>query len=217
MSWESSLPRTKGKLTAVATTYLNGSKAFVCECSCGRQKRTVLARQFDRGNVTCCEQCVEDGLKPDLHRHNPPRVNVSLDADTLALLGYDLTVKGNASGAIVRTLLREYALLVRQVALGLDWPPSQWKRLLDAAKRNGDLLEGTGGPSTQVCLLMREADIGQQELNPLQSAAVLSALRWGLNSEDEDWWNPDVRMGEQSEATTSHPNKVSDRERISDQ
>lgn len=174
MPEKSKFPRTKGRLTAVSETQLDGRKAFVCECVCGRGGRTVLAKSFDRGRVTCCEQCVADGFSEAID-YGPERVFVSLDPDVFAALGIDLSLPENVSGALVRAVLRDYATVVGAVEGEVGLTGSEWERLKAVLRRRPNLLTVEG--------LATALDTIGRQFRVLKRAILLAKVRRELDSE----------------------------------
>lgn len=187
MDTQRELNRKVGKLTNERVVNWQGQEAFDCRCSCGG-RRIVLCDSFNNANVTCCEECVRRASRPQIARQVPPRVQVSLDHDVLASLGVDLDVEGNASGALIRSLLREYAQLVRLLASGVSLSESVWEALLKVVVENPQLLEENVSPPVRLYLIAERAGV-EVEAGPAESVAILSAIRWGLDHpEQQKWW-----------------------------
>jgi hypothetical protein len=176
MADKSAFPRTKGRLTAVAETTLEGRKAFYCECRCGRMGRVVLARSFDRGRVTCCELCVKEGHSENLS-YGPERVHVSMDPDVFEALGIDLGAEENVSGALVRSVLRDYAQVVGSTELERSLTDDEWERL-KGTLRNYPSLRTVQGMVTA----LEVVGIGG-EWTALERAVLLAKVRRGLNND----------------------------------
>jgi hypothetical protein len=186
------LDRTVGSLTNRSVTQVDGKPAFRCQCRCGRW-RDVLADSFNTGWVTACRECTAMGLKPDRPVTTPPRVQVSLDGDTLALLGVDLTLPENRSGALIRSLLREYGQVVGDES-DLGFTEQQWEKMRQDVLNNPDLLEFGPDPTMMVARLLNRSGMGAIPTPP--ASVVLSALRWAVqHPETERWWEPDTRTG----------------------
>jgi hypothetical protein len=197
------LNRTVGRLVNKAVVWQGDEKYFRCDCKCGGS-RTVLARSFNNRSVTCCEGCVAKGRWKSFY--TPERVKVpigegtvytTMDDDVMALLGFDVAQE-KPTGKEVRSLLSEFALLVRDAGRSLHLTPDQWEALRTAAEKGLPAPDAT--PTVRVTLLWRSClpTVLMPDLSAVESVAVLSALRWGIaHPEVERWWEPDVRTGDE--------------------
>lgn len=195
MEQPKAIGRKCGRLTVEAVVELDGEPAYDCSCRCGG-RRIVLRTSFINKSVTCCEECVKNGLAENLLT-TPPRFSVSVDADSMALLGYDLK---DVNGVVIRQLLREFGRLVKE-SNRLPIGEPDWQRMLKVVQSKPHLLEmePNVGPAARLNRIVADDDFLKDVVtgfDSVQVLTVLSALRWGLANPDCEWWRPEVRIGE---------------------
>lgn len=184
------LGRRKGRLVNKAVEGNSRKGVFVCDCDCGNTDVIVDTLSFNNGNVTACPECVSKGLSVKMYPNNPRRIMFSVDPEPAVALGYD---PADMNSADVRTLLREYAESVKLVSRSIDRTPKQWQALLKGVEQKPHLLQSDATPEAKLLQIANEAGAGEWTLPPMQTLAVLAALRWGLDHPTDRWWDVDER------------------------
>lgn len=193
------LGRRSGHLINEAVIDIDGDTGFDCRClRCGDGRRRVKRKVFNAKSVVCCEQCAANGGWTDM-TNQPPRGQLSLDAEPMALLGFDLAL-GKPSGVALRALVKEFGELVRTTEVPLT--ELEWTKLKTVVVGNPSLLTNEGTPRGRLIQIAMVAfdEVGvalADRLNDLQLLAALSALRWVVkHPEQREWWRPSVRTGD---------------------
>lgn len=218
------LDRRKGRLVNQRWYTKDGVPYFHCVCDCGNTVE-IARRIYNSDSVSACPECSQAGLAPNLKAHLPPRNSVefegvtlavfgfdcsarlnakgriqlglSMDRDTFKTLGVDLTVEKNCSAKVPRQLLSDFALLVAKAAGTVRLTEAQWRSLQAPVQADSKCLSGDMEPVARVRAVCRRAGFDFTP-EPLEAAAVLAALRWGVDHKWEgQWWELTSRVTEE--------------------
>lgn len=217
------LERRKGRLVNIGYYTKDGVPFFKVRCDCGAVF-DLKRRYYNSDGYSACPTCTKAGLAPNLKAHLDPRPIVDFDPALFALVGFDCsqglratgkvrlgvsmhtslfhpvgvdpTVKHNCTAAVPRQLIADLGLLIRSASPKVRLTEAQWRALEKPTEEQPEALGGQLDPAVRVRALCRKAGFDFQP-EPLEAAAILASLRWGLDHQWEgEWWRLEQRVTE---------------------